>query len=336
VASQVLASTVLVHCSNKLGSGFLVRDDLILTNAHVMCPNGDTIRIILSDRRELIGTRGPSDETLDIALIRVPPSGLPPLTLGDAGALAVGDKVTLFGNPLGYDFTMTPALVTKVAFPLFGIAYVQIDGRVQPGNSGGPLVDREGQVVGIVSLKLTKELEGTGLALPINYAYGGAEPMVAAPSAGVNSKGFADMVARAQEAEKTEIAEINSVRPGPFLYAIWADRDRNIMARIVRPSTTVPSPGEVSFNVWQGGSKVYTFKAEVREWKAITPDLSRVDSGVRTYMNRVGEWLDKNNANVTLYSGDVLLPSSFSVVLEHDIQLELVGADPRAPRLYIS
>jgi serine protease Do len=325
-----MASTVSVRCANQVGSGFFVRDDLVLTNAHVLCPRGEEIHVILQDHRDLRGQRGTSDESLDLGLIHTPPSGVAPLALGDAGALVVGDRVSIFGSPLGMEFTMTEVMVTKLSYPVLGVSYLQIDGRINPGNSGGPVVDRLGRVVAVVSLKLKKQ-EGTGLAIPINYAYGGSSPLVA-PPAGGQSAGFADMVSRAQESEKKQIDEITAVEAKRFLVGVVADPQQGFVASVLQPWRHPPPPVELSFNVWRNGEKIYSFKASVRDWKPVPMDPSGGQPVDRALLERVSSWLDRNDANLTLYRGEATLPSSMTIFEEHGVQLELEGADPRAAR----
>jgi serine protease Do len=113
------------------------------------------------------------DMTTDLALLKIPVSGLPVLELGDSDMLRQGQVVLAFGSPLGLGNTVTMGVVSAVAREIKAddvMVYVQTDAPINPGNSGGPLVDSEGRVVGINTLILSQSggSEGVGLAIPSN------------------------------------------------------------------------------------------------------------------------------------------------------------------------
>jgi S1-C subfamily serine protease len=139
------------------GTGFVIdHDGRILTNFHLVA-NMNQIDVILGSGRRLsaslIGTAPP----LDIAILQVdaPQDELFPLTLGDSGALQIGQKVIAIGNPLGLHNTITVGIVSALQrssedFPLeLRNALIQTDAAINPGNSGGPLLNSAGEVVGI-------------------------------------------------------------------------------------------------------------------------------------------------------------------------------------------
>jgi hypothetical protein len=329
-----MASTVAIRCPHSVGSGFFVREDLVLTNAHVLCQPGEPIHVILADRRDLLGQRGRAEDTLDLGLIYTPPSGVTPLVLGDAGSVGVGDRVSIFGSPLGQEFTMSEMVVTKLSLPLFGVSYVQIDGHVNPGNSGGPVVDAQGRVVGVVSMKLRKE-EGIGLALPINYAYRGNDPLLPPPGTG-ESSGFADMLSQAQESDRKLVDQVTASEKKLFLAAVVFGPNQVLVARVFQPSRRPPPPIELPFNVWRNGEKIYSFKAPVQDWKPVPVNVQAAPPLDKALFDRAVSWLDRNDANLSLYMGEAILPSSFTIVEEKGVQLELEGADPRAAKVVFS
>lgn len=176
------------------GTGFLVSSDgLILTNNHVIA-GADRIRVILWDRRVLVGTVVGTDPTTDLALIAVDESDLPFVKLGDSERLQVGEWVLAIGNP-GFrddntlDFTVTSGIVSAKGRPLRVIQeelategdpaaayaiedFIQTDAAINPGNSGGPLLDLNGEVVGINTAiaSATGVNQGYGFAVPIDVA----------------------------------------------------------------------------------------------------------------------------------------------------------------------
>ncbi len=157
------------------GSGFIVSPDgLILTNAHVV-ENANEVTVKLSDHREFKAKVLGSDKTSDIAVLKVDAKDLPTVRLGDSDALNVGDYVLAIGQPFGLEETATAGIVSATSRALPGDGYVpfiQTDAAVNPGNSGGPLFDASGAVVGINSQIYSNSggYQGVSFAIPINLA----------------------------------------------------------------------------------------------------------------------------------------------------------------------
>lgn len=157
------------------GSGAIIRPDgMILTNAHVV-GTARTVRVGLADGRALDGSVLGRDPTLDVAVVRVPASNLPAATLGNSDALQVGQLAIAIGNPLGLNRTVTTGVVSALnrspTADLSGGSFIQTDAAISPGNSGGPLVNSSGQIIGINSAELAGQgVQGLGFAIPINLA----------------------------------------------------------------------------------------------------------------------------------------------------------------------
>ena len=166
------------------GSGVvLTADGYIVTNAHVV-RGARRVQVLLREkavrgtsvlksRGEILGaTVVGLDEETDLAVLKVARSGLPALELGDSEALRQGQIVMAFGSPLGFDNSATLGVVSSVArqlTPESPMIYIQTDAPISPGNSGGPLVDIDGRVVGINTLKFAQSGgEGLGFAAPSN------------------------------------------------------------------------------------------------------------------------------------------------------------------------
>jgi serine protease Do len=157
------------------GSGFVVSDDgLILTNAHVV-RDARTVTVKLADRREFEARVLGVDPATDVAVLRIDASGLTTVQLGDPAQLEVGDYVLAIGSPFGFEQSATSGIVSAKGRALPGDAYVpfiQTDVAVNPGNSGGPLFDARGRVIGINSqiYSRTGGYQGLSFAVPIDVA----------------------------------------------------------------------------------------------------------------------------------------------------------------------
>ena len=157
------------------GSGFIISSDgLILTNAHVV-RDAQEVTVKLADRRELKAKVLGADPATDIAVLRIKASGLQAVKFGDPQSLQVGDYVLAIGAPFGFDQSATAGIVSAKGRSLPGDAYVpfiQTDAAVNPGNSGGPLFDAAGDVVGINAqiYSQTGGYQGLAFAIPIDVA----------------------------------------------------------------------------------------------------------------------------------------------------------------------
>ncbi len=154
------------------GSGFVIEGDgQILTNYHVI-QNAERIMVKFSDGRSLQARVLGVDPDTDIALIKVDAKNLPVAPLGDSETLRVGEWVCAIGNPLAYEHTVTVGVVSYLGRKLFDTSldnYIQTDAAINFGNSGGPLINGRGEVVGINSA-ISQRASNIGFAVPINEA----------------------------------------------------------------------------------------------------------------------------------------------------------------------
>ena len=159
----------------SLGSGFIISSDgYVLTNAHVV-KDADNIVVRLDDHRERPAKLVGLDDRTDVALLKIDVDNLPTVTIGDSDKLEVGQWVLAIGSPFGLEQTATQGIVSAVGRSLPSDTYVpfiQTDVAVNPGNSGGPLFDTAGEVVGINSqiYSSTGGYMGLSFAIPINVA----------------------------------------------------------------------------------------------------------------------------------------------------------------------
>ncbi len=157
------------------GSGFLISSDgLVLTNAHVV-DGAKEVTVKLSDHREFKARVLGADRSSDIAVLKIDGRDFPSVRLGDSDQLGVGDYVLAIGAPFGLEETATAGIVSAKGRSLPGDGYVpfiQTDAAVNPGNSGGPLFDSSGAVVGINAQIYTNSggYQGVSFAIPVNLA----------------------------------------------------------------------------------------------------------------------------------------------------------------------
>ena len=155
------------------GTGFLIDPaGHILTNHHVI-EGAERLTVKLADGRSLRAEVVGSDPDTDIALIKISgPTPFPHATLGDSNRLRVGEWVCAIGNPLAYEHTVTVGVVSFIGRKLFDASldnYIQTDAAISFGNSGGPLINARGQVIGINSA-ISRQANNIGFAVPINQA----------------------------------------------------------------------------------------------------------------------------------------------------------------------
>lgn len=155
------------------GTGFLIdAAGHILTNHHVI-EGAERLTVKLADGRSLRAEVVGSDPDTDVALIKVAgPAPFPHATLGDSSSLRVGEWVCAIGNPLAYEHTVTVGVVSFIGRKLFDASldnYIQTDAAISFGNSGGPLINARGQVIGINSA-ISRQANNIGFAVPINQA----------------------------------------------------------------------------------------------------------------------------------------------------------------------
>lgn len=157
------------------GSGFIISSDgYILTNNHLV-GGAKEVTVHLADDREFTAEIVGADRDSDVALVKIDAEDLPTLELADSDALEVGEWVIAIGNPFGLSHTVTAGIVSAKGRSGFGIAefedFIQTDAAINRGNSGGPLMNLDGEVVGINTAIIGPGGNiGIGLAIPINMA----------------------------------------------------------------------------------------------------------------------------------------------------------------------
>ena len=160
---EVFDSVVVIYSSGGSGSGFAIDKNLILTNSHVV-GSDSSVTVVLYDGTKTRGKVIKRDENIDLAIVSVNEEFTPLVT--DASALSVGQDVYAIGAPKDMPYTMTKGIVSSVDRTLGFNKYTQIDASVNSGNSGGPLLNDDGKVIGIITMKIS-EAEGIGFAVRV-------------------------------------------------------------------------------------------------------------------------------------------------------------------------
>ena len=156
-----------------LGSGFIISaDGYVITNAHVV-QQADEVTVTLTDKREFKAKVIGTDERTDVAVLKIDATGLPKLSIGDSDKVRVGEWVLAIGSPFGFENTVTAGIVSaKTRDTGDFVPFIQTDAAVNPGNSGGPLFNTKGEVIGINSQIFSGSggYLGISFAIPVNTA----------------------------------------------------------------------------------------------------------------------------------------------------------------------
>jgi len=256
------------------GSGFIVSaDGTILTNAHVV-KGAKEVTVKLTDRREFRAKVLGSDEKTDIAVLKIDAKNLPVIALGSTKDLKVGEWVLAIGSPFGFENTVTAGVVSAKGRSLPDDSYVpfiQTDVAVNPGNSGGPLINTRGEVVGINSQIYSRSggYQGVSFAIPIDVAVQVKDQIVATGKAsharlGVAVQEVNQAFADSFKLDKPEGALVSNVEkgsPGEQAGLRTGDVIRKVDGQAIVSSGDLPAligqqrPGtKVTLEVWRQGA----------------------------------------------------------------------------------
>ncbi|MEO7390557.1 MAG: DegQ family serine endoprotease [Ramlibacter sp.] len=259
-----------------MGSGFIVSaDGIVLTNAHVV-KDASEVTVKLTDRREFRAKVLGSDAKTDIAVLKIEAKNLPVVTLGNTKDLRVGEWVLAIGSPFGFENTVTAGVVSAKGRSLAddsAVPFIQTDVAVNPGNSGGPLFNSRGEVVGINSQIYSQSggYQGVSFAIPIDVATRVKNQIVATGTVqharlGVSVQEVNQQLADSFKLDRPEGALVSGVeRGGPAEKAGLQPGDviRSVNGQAVIASGDLPAivglsdPGSsVRMEVWRQGRKI--------------------------------------------------------------------------------
>src|SRR2546421_1399996 len=207
-----------------MGSGFIIQPDgVILTNAHVV-EGADEVRVKLTDRREFKGKVLGIDLVTDVAVVKIDAKDLQAVKLGDPAKIRVGEWVLAIGSPFGFENSVTAGIVSATSRSLpegTYVPFIQTDAAVNPGNSGGPLFNMRGEVIGINSqiYSGTGGYMGLAFAIPIDVASSVKDQLVKNGKVergriGVAIQEVNASLAKSFGLEKPQGALVSTVEPG--------------------------------------------------------------------------------------------------------------------------
>jgi serine protease Do len=287
------------------GSGFIVNaDGIVMTNAHVV-KDAKEVVVKLTDRREFIAKVLGADSKTDIAVLKIDAKNLPVATIGKSSDLKVGEWVLAIGAPFGFENTVTAGVVSAKGRSLpddSAVPFIQTDAAVNPGNSGGPLFNSRGEVIGINSqiYSRTGGYQGLSFAIPMDLASKIKDQIVAHGTVeharlGVSVQEVNQALADSFKLDKPEGALVSSVeKDGPAAKAGLAPGDviRKVDGRAVVASGDLPAaisqdaPGDkVTLDIWRKG---VTLEIEVKLGSANDKPVQMAISKVVTSQGRLG------------------------------------------------
>ena len=332
-----------------LGSGFIVSaDGLILTNAHVV-DGAQEVNVKLTDRREFKAKVLGVDKQSDVAVLRISAKNLPVVQIGSPANTKVGEPVLAIGSPYGFENTVTAGIVSAKSRSLPDDTYVpfiQTDVAVNPGNSGGPLFNQRGEVIGINSqiYSQTGGYQGLSFAVPIDVAMKVEQQLVSTGKVTRGRLGIAvqevdQSLADSFKLPKPEGALVNSVedggpaakaglQPGDVILQIGdarIDRSGDLPEQVadIKPGSTVPlqiirQGKPTTLTVTVGAAK----DAKVASSEKAAPDQGRLGLAVRPLQP---EEKRQNGLPGGLVVMDVTGPSAKVGIQPGDVILSLNG-----------
>ncbi len=164
-AEKAYESIFVIYSGNSEGSGFAIGSNTVVTNAHVI-DEASNIKLSTYSGETYKARVYLIDDSFDIAILSVDNSAFTPLSIGDSDNVRVGDDIYAIGAPKSMDYTLTKGVISNKTRRIGAYSYIQIDAAINSGNSGGPLLNDDGQVIGVNSLKVS-DAEGIGLAIPM-------------------------------------------------------------------------------------------------------------------------------------------------------------------------
>lgn len=248
------------------GSGFIISNDgYILTNNHIV-KDSDRILVTLANGKEYVASVVGQDPSSDLAVIKIEEKNLPSLTLGNSDTLEVGQWVTAIGNPMGLQATLTVGVISATGRSNLGLTqfenFIQTDAAINLGNSGGPLLNLNGEVVGINTAIAahTAGFQGIGFAIPSTMASQIMEQLISDGSVtrsylGILLQEIDNNIAEAFNLEqvqgalvadivKDSPAEASDIKPGDIILKMNGKVVKNIgafrnMVALMKPGTKV-------------------------------------------------------------------------------------------------
>lgn len=335
-----------------MGSGFIVRaDGVVMTNAHVV--NGATeVTVKLQDRREFTAKVIGVDKLSDTAILKIEGANLPAVRIGNPNTTRVGEWVMAIGSPFGFENTVTAGIVSAKArsLPEEGyVPFIQTDVAVNPGNSGGPLLNTQGEVIGINSQIYTSSggYQGLSFAIPIDVALEVERQIlekghVTRGRIGVSVQDLSQGLAESFGLDKPEGALVGMVppdgpgakagiKPGDVILAL--NGEKVIDSRELPPKVAILKPGtEAGLKLWRDG-KALDLKVTVAELdETPKPEAPKVEAKAQkpgrlglALRPLTGEERQKHGVEGGLMIEKAVGPAQKAGILKGDVLLAVNG-----------
>jgi S1-C subfamily serine protease len=290
IIGTALAAVVLIEAGGGRGSGFFVTPDLILTNAHVV-EGSSSVTLRMSDGTSTPGRVLRSAPEVDIAIVRLnqPRPSQPTMTMGTVNGARAGQEVIAIGSALGMlQNTVTRGIVSAVR-NAGGVILIQTDAAINRGNSGGPLIDRAGRVIGITTLKMASNSESLGFAVAIDHARplleGRPSERVAPPAGGAAStplSGAFNAPPSQTDVMRTEGAvQFERVMQAAAKRADSLDDYWNRFRTACRATVVSNGADREWFGVWDRPPSFNTADVQCTRWVS---DITQIAGGIRAAM----------------------------------------------------
>jgi S1-C subfamily serine protease len=290
VVGAASAAVVSIETPGGRGSGFFVTPELVLTNAHVVEDNS-SVTLRLPDGTTTLGRVQRSAPEVDIAIVRLnqPRPAQQTMTLGTVKGARAGQEVVAIGSALGMlQNTVTRGIVSAVR-NAGGVILIQTDAAINRGNSGGPLIDRSGRVIGITTLKMAANSESLGFAVAIDHAGSLLEGRPAERFAPAGGNGQPNALSSAFSAQPSQTDAMRDAGAAQFERVMQAAAKRADSLddywnrfRAACGVTAAPNGGDREwFGVWDKPPSFNTADAQCARWLS---DVTQVANGVRQAM----------------------------------------------------
>jgi serine protease Do len=314
-----------------VGSGFIISTDgYVMTNAHVV-EGADEVYVTMTDKREFKAKIIGADKNSDVALVKIEAANLPILTMGASDKIKVGEWVIAIGSPFGLDNTVTAGIISAKARETGDyLPLIQTDVAVNPGNSGGPLINMRGEVVGINSQIFSRSggYMGISFAVPIDDAMRVADQLkssgkVTRGRIGVQIQDVSKEVAESLSLSKAEGAFVGRVEPGSPAekagieagdiiikfngVAIAASSDLRRITGATKPGT------RISVTVWRKGA--------VRDLNVVLAEMD-ADKPVKKESKKQNGKTEQASNNLGLITSDLTNEQKKELKVEHGVLVE--------------
>jgi hypothetical protein len=324
VAERAIASTVRLRCNDRVGAGFFVGPELLLTNAHVV---GKSRHVDVTFESGLVakGRVVERDEWYDYSVIEVRGVEVQPLAVADATTLQRGDPVYFAGSPKGLDFTFSRGIISHPERMIQGVGYLQVDAAVNPGNSGGPLLDEHGDVVGLMTM-VVGEGSNLGLVLPINYLSQARKLRHEELFEALDNDAWQAFVERAEEQNRQAVEDFRAQQGTIELVDVQYGDDGTFRAVVGQWNDTRPESVKLRFALVDGDRVLCRPSGTVSRWSR---GASRTE--LRKQDPRFALWLERNHLLQTMYLGQTPLSMSGCPDPLTVIRAELILKTTRGP-----